>query len=163
MGRGNIPETEKNSTAVEKICLRLAFSKQRFLKVLAIMFDRRRCQSRDFGGFVEATELDRGLEMRVLFKVGRLGGGHGATLQREALDRGGAQFRKVSGIGMAQIPFGGDVQADRFDHFGNEVIDQPSGPELFVFVVDIVIRRIFREIVQHVPDVMQQTRSDQLR
>lgn len=43
MGRGNIPEAEKNSTAVEKICLRLAFSKQRFLKVLAIMFDRWRC------------------------------------------------------------------------------------------------------------------------
>jgi hypothetical protein len=54
------------------------------------------------------------------------------------------------------------VQADRFDHFGNEVIDQPSGPELLVFVIDIVIGSIFREIVQHVPDGMQQACRDQL-
>ena len=127
------------------------------------MFDRRRCQSWNFGGFVETPELDRGLEMRMFFKVGGLGGCHGASLQREALNRGCAKFGKVSGIGIAQIPFGGDVQADRFDHFGNEVIDQPSGPELFVFVIDIVIGSIFREIVQHVSDVMQQTRRDQLR
>ena len=92
-----------------------------------------------------------------------LGGGHRASLQREALHRRGTEFGKVSGIGMAQVPFGCDVQTDRFNHIGDEIIDQPRGPELFMLVVDIVIGRVLWQVVQHVPDIVQQTRSDQLR
>src|SRR6185369_810430 len=84
-----------------------------------------------------------------------------AALQRQRPLRIVGQGGEVTGPDHAQVALGIDVQLDRLDHGVAEQAAQERQRAVLVNVIDALQRRRRAEVVQQMPEVVQQCRRDQ--
>ena len=131
--------------------------------MLAIMFDRRRFQTRNFCVIIKASQLDRCLKVRVLLKVLGLRCRHRSTLQCQALNRWRTQLGKIVRFRKTQITLCCNVKPNRLYHRRQKVFGQPGRRKPLMLIVNIMVRSIFWEIMKQMANIVEKRRGNQLR
>lgn len=72
-----------------------------------------------------------------------------------------AELPGVIRIRRTEIALGGDMQQDGLHNLGTKPCSEPVGGEHLVGVVDSVFRGVIRQVVEQMPNVMQERRGDQ--
>ncbi len=125
------------------------------------MIERRRFQIDNLGCVVPFSQANRILEEAPLFEPSHLVASHRATLQTQALLGGGAELVLIVRVDGTQIALGGNVHSHRFGDSRLESLFQPRRSQGLVLVIHALIGGVFGQVVQQMPDIVQQSRHDQ--
>ena len=124
------------------------------------MGKRRRRHADLLAGIVQEADRDDLVETRLGLEFCRLFRAHGAPLQSQGMDRGGAQRVEIAGVGGAEIALGRHVKAAAIDdHPGKEGFEEP-GPRFLVKPVLRVVHRKGAGSADDMADVVQQRGDD---
>src|SRR4051794_13885249 len=131
------------------------------LQIRSEMLERGRLQALDLGHFIVPAQRDGSFGMGMAAKFSHLVGCEWTALKLETQQGCLRKLALIRRVGRAKIPFGWHMQTHRLGDFGPEVLRQPAGAKLFVSIVDALLGTVFGEIMQQVPDVVQQRRGYQ--